>query len=255
MTGLALVLSLAACQSSVPQQDTQPEHFLDSAAQLWEEHSLQSSAETAETAEENGGETSFEEPVLIYTDIQATVTEYNAEYAHYTELANYLDEKQFTLMRIAHKETTELFEGREALEWNAQDWDLVNPLGNISAYDCGYGKIDYNNDGKKEIIYRAIGTDKRITATGYQTDDASKQIVTEYDLVHVFQNTDPQESTLQQLWFEQIGEDIVTFRLLRKNDSEEFVIHSDLVTTNDKESTCSHLETRNLTMTDRKSVV
>ena len=251
MTGLALILSLAACQSSVPQQDTQPERFSDSAAQLWEEHSLESSAETAETAEENGGETSLEEPVLIYTGIQATVTEYNAEYAHYTELANYLDEKQFTLMRIAHKETTELFEGREALEWNAEDWDLVNPLGNISAYDCGYGKIDYNNDGKKEIIYRAIGTDKRITATGYQTDDASEQIVTEYDLVHVFQNTDPQESTLQQLWFEQIGEDIVTFRLLRKNDSEEFVIHSDLVTTNDKESTCSHLETRNLTMTTK----
>ncbi len=69
--------------------------------------------------------------------------------------------------------------------------------------------------------------------------------------MHVFQNTDPQESTLQQLWFEQIGEDIVTFRLLRKNDSEEFVIHSDLVTTNDKESTCSHLETRNLTMTTK----
>lgn len=251
MTGLALILSLAACQSSVPQQDTQPERFSDSAAQLWEEHSLESSAETAETAEENGEETSLEEPILIYTGIQATVTEYNAEYAHYTELANYLDEKQFTLMRIAHKETTELFEGREALEWNAEDWDLVNPLGNISAYDCGYGKIDYNNDGKKEIIYRAIGTDKRITATGYQTDDASKQIVAEYDLVHVFQNTDPQESTLQQLWFEQIGEDIVTFRLLRKNDSEEFVIHSDLVTTNDGESTCSHLETRNLTMTTK----
>ena len=55
-------------------------------------------------------------------------------------------------MRIAHKETTELFEGCEALEWNAEDWDLVNPLGNISAYDCGYGKIDYNNDGKKKLF-------------------------------------------------------------------------------------------------------
>ena len=41
----------------------------------WEEHSLESSAETAETAEENGGETSLEEPILIYTGIQATVTE------------------------------------------------------------------------------------------------------------------------------------------------------------------------------------
>ena len=65
MTGLALVLSLAACQSSVPQQDTQPEHFLDSAAQLWEEHSLQSSAETAETAEENGGETSLDRKSVV----------------------------------------------------------------------------------------------------------------------------------------------------------------------------------------------
>ena len=251
ITGLAWLLSLTACQSSVPQQDTQPERFSDSAAQLWQEDSLESSAETTEAVEENGGETAVEEPVLIYTGIQTVVTEYNAKYPHYTELANYLDEKQFTLMRIAHKETTELFEGCEALEWNAEDWDLVNPLGNISAYDCGYGKIDYNNDGKKEIIYRAIDTDKRITATGYQTDDASEQIVTEYDLVHVFQNTDPQESTLQQLWFEQIGEDIVTFRLLRKNDSEEFVIHSDLVATNDGEAAYSHLETRNLTMTTK----
>ncbi|MDE6619159.1 MAG: hypothetical protein K2K74_01465, partial [Lachnospiraceae bacterium] len=32
-------------------------------------------------------------------------------------------------------------------------------------------------------------------------------------------------------------------------NSEEFVIHSDLVTTNDGEPACSHLETRNLTMT------
>ena len=152
ITGLAWLLSLTACQSSVPQQDTQPERFSDSAAQLWQEDSLESSAETTEAVEENGGETAVEEPVLIYTGIQTVVTEYNAKYPHYTELANYLDEKQFTLMRIAHKETTELFEGCEALEWNAEDWDLVNPLGNISAYDCGYGKIDYNNDGKKKLF-------------------------------------------------------------------------------------------------------
>lgn len=241
-TGLAVILSLTACHSSVPQQDTQPESLSDSATQPWQENSPESPAEKTE-------DTFFEEPILIYTGIQAAVTEYNAEYPNYTELANYLDEKQFTLMRIAHKNTTELFEGCEALEWSAEDWELVNPLNHISAYDCGYGKIDYNNDGKAEIIYRAIDSDKRITATGYQTDDASEQIVAEYNLVHVFQNTDPQDSTLQQLWFEQIGEDIVTFRLLRKDNSEEFVIHSDLVTTNDGEPACSHLETRNLTMT------
>ena len=80
ITGLAWLLSLTACQSSVPQQDTQPERFSDSAAQLWQEDSLESSAETTEAVEENGGETAVEEPVLIYTGIQTVVTEYNAKY-------------------------------------------------------------------------------------------------------------------------------------------------------------------------------
>ncbi|MDE6218900.1 MAG: hypothetical protein K2G51_00415 [Lachnospiraceae bacterium] len=251
-TGLALlplILSLTACQSPVSRQDIQSENSSDSATQSQQEIPFESTVETAETTEENSEGALSDEPILIYTGIQAAVTEYNAEYPHYAALKDYLEEKQFTLMRIAHKETTELFEGCEALEWSAEDWDLVRPLNHISSYSCGYGKTDYNNDGKAEIIYRAVDDDKQITAACYQTDDASEQIVAEYNLVHIFQNAVPQDSTLQQLWFEQIGEDIVTFRLLRKNNSEEFVIHSDLVTTNDGEPTCSHLETRILTVT------
>lgn len=260
LTGIALlslVLSLTACQSSTPQQETQPEVFSDPTTQPQPENSTDSLVEPSainmsetETPVSDTPEAMKEnDPILIYTGIQTTITEHDAGYAHYDELKNYLNERQFTLIKIAHKEKTELFEGHESLEWDAEDWDLVRPLNHISSSDCGYGKIDYNNDGKMEIIYRAINTFRQITATVYQTDDAAEQIVDQYNLAHIFQNGSPQNSTLQQLWFEQIGEDIVTFRLLQKNNSEDFIIYSDLITTVDGEPTCSHLETRSLTVT------
>lgn len=256
LTGIALLslaLSLTACQSSTPQ----PEVFSDLTTQPQPENSTDSLVEPSainmsetETSVSDTPEAMKEnDPILIYTGIQTTITEHDAVYAYYDELKNYLNERQFTLLRIAHKEKTELFEGHESLEWDAEDWNLVSPLNHISSSDCGYGKIDYNNDGKMEIIYRAINTGRQITVTVYQPDDAAEEIVDQYNLVHIFQNSAPQDSTLQQLWFEQIGEDIVTFRLLQKDDSEDFIIYSDLITTVDGEPTCSHLETRSLTVT------
>lgn len=257
LLSLSLALSLTACQSSTPQQETQPEVFSDPTTQPQLENSADSlvvpsaiNMSETETSVSGTPEAMKEnDPILIYTGIQTTITEHDAGYAYYDELKNYLNERQFTLIRIAHKEKTELFEGHESLEWDAEDWDLVSPLNHISSSDCGYGKIDYNNDGKMEIIYRAINTFRQITATVYQPDDAAEQIVDQYNLVHIFQNSAPQDSTLQQLWFEQIGEDIVTFRLLQKDDSEDFIIYSDLVNTVDGEPACSHLETRSLTVT------
>lgn len=178
LTGIALLslaLSLTACQSSTPQQETQPEGFSDPTTQPQPENSTDSlvkpsainMSETETSVSDTPESTKENDPILIYTGIQTTITEHDAGYAYYDELKNYLNERQFTLIRIAHKEKTELFEGHESLEWDADDWDLVSPLNHISSSDCGYGKIDYNNDGKMEIIYRAINTFRQITATVY----------------------------------------------------------------------------------------
>lgn len=248
---LPLAISLTACQSAVSQPETQPESSFAGTAQ--QETSPGSLPETAETAADNSDADS--EPILIYTGIQATVSEHDADYPYYAELEKYLDDKQFVLMRIAHNSQAELYEGDETLEWDAQDWDLVYPLGQISYYDCGYGKIDYDNDGTPEIFYRTIDSAKRLTATLYQTDDAAEQITAECDFLDMFHDTLPQEGTVQQLWFRQFGENIVTFRLLRLRDSEEFVLCSDLVTadTDKKTTRCTRLETRSLTVTTELS--
>lgn len=202
LTGIALLslaLSLTACQSSTPQPEVfsdpttqpQPENSTDSLAEL----SAINMSETETSVSDTPESTKENDPILIYTGIQTTITEHDAGYAYYDELKNYLNERHFTLIKIAHKEKTELFEGHESLEWDAEDWDLVRPLNHISSSDCGYGKIDYNNDGKMEIIYRAINTGRQITATVYQPDDAAEEIVDQYNLAHIFQNGSPQNST------------------------------------------------------------
>lgn len=192
--------------------------------------------------------------VLVYTGIESEITQQDPEYPQYSELKAYLDEKQFALLKKAHKENAVLFEGREALEYVEDwDWDLVRPLHNSTYYDCGYGKIDYNNDGTAEIIYRIINENKQIAATVYVPDNAAEQIESEYNLVDIFTDAALPDSTLQQLWFEKIGDDIVTFRLLRKNNSEKFIVYSDIVTVKGSETMCTRLETRNLTVTTERA--
>lgn len=241
---IVLTISLAACQSDVPQQETLPETA--SACTTTPPDSL---SETAETAADGSSDTTDSEPILIYTGIQSTVTEHDADYPYYPELKKYLDDKQFSLMRIAHQNQSELYEGDEALEWDSRDWDLVRPLDQITHYDCGYGKIDHDNDGTINILYRSIDSTKELSATLYQTDDAAGQITAESDLLDTFHDALPQDSVIQQLWFKQIGEKIVTFRLLRLRGSEEFVLYSDLVTSDGETTACARLETRRLTVT------
>ncbi len=272
VTGIALLLvcSLTACQSAGSRQEAPAENdsvvmtqspqddLAENVAPLQEdpvEDALPQREDPADILDESIPETTVPDGlVLVYTGIQSEITEYNAEYPQYSELREYLDETLFSLMRIAHMTNTELFMRSELREdWEDHDWDLVSPLGNISAYDCGYGKIDYNNDGAVEIIYRTINNARKISATVYIPDDAAEQIVSEYDLVGIFPNEDIEEGTLQQIWFEKIGEDVVTFRLLRKNHSEEFMIYSDIVTVRDAKLVCTRLETRNLTVTTEQA--
>ncbi|MDE7435949.1 MAG: hypothetical protein K2N01_09085 [Lachnospiraceae bacterium] len=204
--------------------------------------------------DESSTGTASDDLVLVYTGIESEIIECDAEYPQYSELKAYLDEKQFALLKNAHKGSAVLFEGREALEYVEDwDWDLVRPLHNSTYYDCGYGKIDYNNDGTAEIIYRAINGSKQIAATVYEPDNAAEQIESEYNLVDIFSDEALPDSTLQQLWFEKIGDDIVTFRLLRKGNSEKFIVCSDIVKGNDAETTCFRLETRNLTVTTKQA--
>lgn len=252
ITSMALLFlfSLTACQPASLEENALSE---DSTATVAVAEQPQQE-NSADISDESVPETAPDELFLVHTGIETDITEYDAEYPQYAELKKYLDEKQFTLLRIAHKRNTELFKGREALDYVADwDWDLVRPLQNVSANDCGYGKIDFNNDKTAEIIYRTIGDNRQITAIVYEPDSAAVQIVSEYNLADIFPSADLTDAMLQQLWFEKIGEDVVTFRLLRKNDSEEFVIYSDIVTVKDSEIMCSRLETRNLTVTTEQT--
>lgn len=268
LTGIALLLvcSLTACQSAdsrqeapsekdsvVATQSPQDDLAEDVAPQQEDpvEGALPQQEDPADILDESIPETTVPDGlVLVYTGIQSEITECNAEYPQYPELREYLDETQFSVMSIAHMTNTELFMRSELREdWEERDWDLVRPLHNVSAYDCGYAKIDYNNDGAVEIIYRAINNNRKISATVYIPNNAAGQIESEYNLVGIFPAEDMEEGTLQQIWFKKIGEDVVTFRLLRKDHSEEFVIYSDIVTVRDTKLVCTRLETRDLTVT------
>lgn len=110
MLPLVLTISLTACQSNVPQQETP----LETASSCTTPPDPL--PETAETVTDSSSETADSEPILIYTGIQSTVTEHDADYPYYPELKKYLDDKQFSLMRIAHQNQSELYEGDEALE-------------------------------------------------------------------------------------------------------------------------------------------
>lgn len=261
VTGIALLLvcSLTVCQSAGARQEAPVENDSVVVTQSPQDDLAEDVApqqeNPADLMEESIPETTVsDELVLVYTGIQSEITEYNAEYPQYSELREYLDETQFSLMRIAHERSTELFMRSELREdWEERDWDLVRPLHNVSAYDCGYAKIDYNNDGAAEIIYRAINNNRKISATVYIPDNAAGQIESEYNLVGIFPAEDMEEGTLQQIWFKKIGEDMVTFRLLRKDHSEEFVIYSDIVTVRDTKLVCTRLETRDLTVTTERA--
>lgn len=234
LSGIALltVFSLTACQQDISQQEA-----------LVMAPSVHISLPQVEKDSQTTGK------YLVYTGIQTEITEQKIYYPLYSELDDYLDKKQFALLKIAHGVTYELFEGRESLDYVEDwDWDLVRPLGKTSSYNCGYGQIDYNNDGKEEIIYRNIDNGGQMRATIYVQDSGGKRLKPEYSLVDNIKEDLPHYK-LQQLWFEKIGENIVTFHLLRKNNSEEFILRSDIVEEKDGKAVFFRLETRKLTVT------
>ena len=230
---LLLVFSLTACQQDISQQEA-----------LVMAPAVHISLPQVEKDGQAAGE------YLVYTGIQTEITEQKIYYPLYSELDDYLDKKQFALLKIAHDVTYELFEGRESLD-NVEDWDwkLVRHLGKKTGPDCGYGQVDYNNDGKEEIIYRNIDSEGQMTATVYVTDSWESRIKTGSCLLDIFKEENLPNYALQQLWFEKIGEKIVTFRLLQKNNSEEFILRSDIVEEMDGKEVFFRLETRKLTVT------
>lgn len=221
-TGLALlplVLSLTSCQAP-PTAQPAPEASPTEAASL-----------------------------CTYTGIQTDITEHDASYPHYAALKTYLDEKQFALLRLAHIGEPHIFEGCETQDWQWEDWELVlQYLNNPSASDQGYGKADFDNDGTAELIHRTVYDNRQIAVTVYQLDEKSEQIAGTYSLAKLLADTALQDYALQQLWFQQFGTDIVTFRLFRKEGTEAFVLLSDRITLSGGHITCSRLETRALTV-------
>lgn len=183
LSGIVLLFafSLTACQQDILQQEA-----------LALDPSVHISLPQAEKDSQTAGE------YLVYTGIQTEITEQKIYYPLYSELDDYLDKKQFALLKIAHGITYKLFEGRESLD-NVEDWDwkLVRHLGKKTGCDCGYGRIDYNNDGKEEIIYRNIDSEGQMTATVYVTDSWESRIKSGSCLLDIFKEEDLPNYALQ----------------------------------------------------------
>lgn len=186
------------------------------------------------------------ELVTVHTGIETRRIWVNDAYLYFNELDDYLDRKQFAPLKLSFNEEASLFEGVEGREWSEEDWDLVRPLGNVSAYDCGYGKVDYNNDGTKEILYRNLTAENELEITEYEVYLETNQVVEQYNWLDFYQNEIWDKGCLRQIWFEEIEGEIITFGLYEECEENSFMIYSGKFTGNKESLDFSLIEARSL---------
>lgn len=191
-------------------------------------------AET-ETVTEPGGEeteTELEPMVTICTGIDSRIIEKDSSFEHMDWLDSYLDASEFSLIKMDCPEVYQmspcLFREDESEGWTQDDWDLVRLLGQITTAAMGYGKIDYDNDGEKEYIYRLV--ENGMTATGYKVSGDGKEITGEYDLVDFFAQFYGEGKLLRQLWFSDFSYawGVVSFCLI-EDSPKNFTLNAFLV--------------------------
>ncbi len=197
-----------------------------------------------EPAETEETETQPEPMVTICTGIDSRIVKKDENFSNIQKLDTYLTAKEVSLINLnfvdENSNQPRLFKGDEEKDWTEEDWDLVNPLEQATTGDMGYGKIDYNNDGKKDYIYRIIEGES-FTATGYEVSEDGQRITGDYDLQELFRQEYEEESKPRHLWFLDMDGTVVSFSMV-KNTENLFRIYAFLV----EGDTVSVLEEREL---------
>lgn len=189
-----------------------------------------------------------EEQTILHTGISTEIIKRDEDYFYMDRLEECLDQKQFAPIKIDYKERPYIFEGDEAKEeLSKEDWDLVLPLYNNLTLYCGYCKIDYNNDGIEELLFRNI-SNEMMEVTGYTVDPVKNEINGQYDLMSMLPGEMLGKGALKQLWFEKIGDEVITICMFREADSNEFSIYSYRFTTIDGNAVVELLESREVTV-------
>ncbi len=196
---------------------------------------IQPESETKEVTEEAPAEaeeteTEPEPMVTICTGIESEILERDDTFFQIDWLDTYLDASEFSLIKLdcptVYRMAPCLYREDEAKGWTKEDWDLVRPLGQTTTTAMGYGKIDYNNDGKKEYIYRTV--ENGMTAAGYKVSEDGKSIIGEYNLLDVFAQSYDEKKIPLQLWFGEFEDSVVSFAFL-ENTETTFTVYAFLV--------------------------
>jgi len=227
---LAACIMLSGCGQG--NKSREKETTGEAAEQITEIETESETKEETEEAPAEAGETETrpEPTVTICTGIESEILERDETFSQIDLLDTYLDAREFSLIKLncptVYQMPPYLYEADEAEEWTEEDWDLVRPLEQITTTAMGYGKIDYNNDGKKEYIYRTV--ENGMAAAGYEVSEDGKSIIGEYNLLDIFPQPYDEENIPLQLWFRQIGDSVVSFSLL-ENTETTFTVYAFLV--------------------------
>lgn len=187
--------------------------------------------QAAEQIVETETETQPEPMVTICTGIDSEILERDDAFEDMDRWGLYSGvSEEFALIKLdcpaVYQMEPCLYRRSKAWGWTQEDWDLVRPLGQPTTTAMGYGKIDYNNDGKKEYIYRSVKNG--MTAIGYEVSEDGKSITGEYDLLQIFAPFYGEEKIPLQLWFRDTGDVVVSYCLL-ENTETSFTVYAFLV--------------------------
>lgn len=212
--------ALGQAEEKMPEMETETEKVPE----------IGTEKENMETEAAEETENQSEPTVTICTGIDSKIIEKDSSFAHIEWLDSYLDESAFSLIKMdcpaVYPMEPCLFREDESEGWTEDDWDLVRSLGQISNSSMGYGKIDYDNDGEEEYIYRAV--ENEMTAIEYTVSGDGKEITGEYDLVNFFARFYGEEKLLRQLWFKDVGDTAVSLCLV-ENSPKSFTVSALLV--------------------------
>lgn len=224
------VLLLSGCGQGISESGAETTGYsTEQATEIETETESEAVAETEQVAVEvtEEPESEAEPNVTICTGIESRIVRKDKKFSQIESLDEYLNGKESALVKLyyldKHSIQGRLYQGDEAREWTEEDWDLVRPLEQVTAGDMGYGKIDYNNDGRTEYFYRdAEG--RSLEATGYKVSEDGHEITESYNLLENYQEEFAEGSDPLQLWFLDMGGTVVSFSLV-KNTGNVFRIY------------------------------
>lgn len=164
----------------------------------------------------------------ILTGMEQVVCYENASYPYGEELTTYIDDYMFNLLYWTRQGYDSVNYGRvytgveEALP--VSRWEQVSCIQLASRDD--FIEIDYDNDGEKEVLIRCTDEHFRdgmkVRRVNFHDDRCPDTI--DLEAKELKQLLVPEDGVLQQLWFEEIGGEIVTFCLYEMSWKDDLLL-------------------------------